>query len=133
MSAMLNAEQSEALQLVVSGHNCLIHGQAGTSKSFLIKEIVKALKDRAVAVTASTGLAALQFQSATTVHHWAGLRDGRNTNQHLLQVIADETKDRIRTCSLLIIDEISMLEYVCRAVRDPSLYFGGLQSKKVNQ
>ncbi|XP_062569404.1 small ribosomal subunit protein eS12-like [Saccostrea cucullata] len=52
-------------------------------------------------------MAALQFQSATTVHHWAGLGDGRYMNQHLLQVIADETKDRIRTCTLLIIDEIN--------------------------
>ncbi|XP_062597523.1 uncharacterized protein LOC134258949 [Saccostrea cucullata] len=132
---MLTKEQSRALNLIESGHSCVILGQAGTGKSYLIKEMLKRIKDKRASVTASTGLAARQFQGATTIHHWAGLGDGRFENQHLLKILSEETKSRIQKCDLLVIDEISMisrkifekLEFICRSVREPSLYFGGLQ------
>nr|XP_034310919.1 ATP-dependent DNA helicase PIF1-like [Crassostrea gigas] len=132
---MLNYEQSQALEFIKSGHSCVVLGQAGTGKSYLIKETLKKLNNKNVSVTASTGLAARQFTGATTIHHWAGLMDGRFENQHLLRIISEETRNRIKTCNVLIIDEISMisrkvfeqLEFICRSVKDPSLYFGGLQ------
>lgn len=108
-TAMLNYEQSQALEFIKSGHSCVVLGQAGTGKSYLIKETLKKLNNKNVSVTASTGLAAWQFTGATTIHHWAGLMDGRFENQHLLRIISEETRNRIKTCNVLIIDEISMI------------------------
>lgn len=106
---MLNYEQSQALEFIKSGHSCVVLGQAGTGKSYLIKETLKKRNNKNVSVTASTGLAARQFTGATTIHHWAGLMDGRFENQHLLRIISEETRNRIKTCNVLIIDEISMI------------------------
>ena len=39
----LNEKQAEALNIAEYGHNLLVTGQGGTGKSFLIKEISKAL------------------------------------------------------------------------------------------
>ncbi|KAJ7698978.1 hypothetical protein B0H17DRAFT_926912 [Mycena rosella] len=57
----LSEEQKQILKLVQDGHSLFYTGSAGTGKSVLLREIIKAMKkkhskaDDAVAITASTG------------------------------------------------------------------------------
>ncbi|KAL3841440.1 hypothetical protein ACJMK2_019590 [Sinanodonta woodiana] len=86
-------------------------------------------------------MATLNFvnYSGTTLHHWAGLYDGRYDKEDLvkrhLQGDSSDIADRIRTTDILVIDEIGMvskktfetLEYICRMIRNPFAVFGGIQ------
>ena len=47
----LTADQEHVLKIVLEGHNVFISGQAGTGKSFLVKEIYKRLKQGGKKVT----------------------------------------------------------------------------------
>ena len=94
-----------------------------------------------VAVTATTGMASLQLGSdATTLHHWAGIVDGRYTHQKLAELLDSDdqfaaAKKRVIDTECLVIDEISMLslkifemvEFVCRHVKQNNQLFGGIQ------
>lgn len=92
-------------------------------------------------MTASTGMASLQLgMRATTLHHWAGILDGRYSHQTLGELFDSDdrfagARKRIQAAQCLIIDEISMLssrtfamiEFVCRHVKGNDQVFGGLQ------
>ena len=94
-----------------------------------------------VAVCATTGMAVknLHITGATTIHHWAGLIDGRYSNAELIKRLDDEYScdilSRVRAADILIIDEISMLSarlfeqlhLVCSYVRKTDKIFGGIQ------
>ena len=123
------------------GHNLLILGQSGTGKSFLTKRIALDLRKEGkhVAITATTGIASLSV-GGNTIHRWAGIADGRDSDERLLEKLKcnehyHTQKHNILKCDRLIIDEISMLslkifetlEYVCRRLRDSEEYFGGIQ------
>lgn len=98
-------------------------------------------KTKVTAVTASTGMASLQLgMNATTLHHWAGIFDGRYSHECLQDLIDTDdrfadAKARILKTDCLIIDEISMLssrtfdmvEFVCRYIKRNNSIFGGLQ------
>ena len=69
----LNQGQKVALNIVASGHNLCICGQAGTGKTHTITEIVRVCREKGsvVAVTATTGIASTQFPNnfkAMTIH-----------------------------------------------------------------
>lgn len=72
----LNEEQQRAVQHVLDGHNAFITGSAGTGKTFLmryvIQELVQKHGETAVAVTATTGIAAIAV-GGQTVHSFAGI------------------------------------------------------------
>ncbi|SPO35690.1 uncharacterized protein PSFLO_01161 [Pseudozyma flocculosa] len=135
----LSAEQEEAKRLAVLGGSSLfITGGAGTGKSVLIREIVKAFqaKDYEIAVTATTGIAGLNIQGST-IHSWAGIGLGNGTPRMLAEKISSK-RDlvwRWRRVEVLVIDEVSMLdallfdklEAVARAVRKDPRPFGGIQ------
>ena len=60
-----------------------------------------------VQVTATTGMASLQFVNAKTIHSWSGYGDGHKDINHLVQQILTypsyaDIKDRILTCECLI-------------------------------
>ena len=91
-------------------------------------------------MTASTGIAALQFERGRTVHSWTALGDCHLPKSTIVQnVMTDNSyshiKNNITTTDVLILDEIGMLscknfesiEYICRKVRNNNLLFGGLQ------
>ena len=74
----------------------------------------------------------------TTLHMFCGVRDGRGTRVELVaRVRADPgAYERWRTCRLLVVDEVSMLDAdllerldaVARAIREvPERSFGGMQ------
>ncbi|VDI68615.1 Hypothetical predicted protein [Mytilus galloprovincialis] len=86
-------------------------------------------------------MASLQIgHGATTLHHWAGILDGRHTYEKLAELFDNDdqfsnAKKRIEEADTLIIDEISMLslkvfemvEFVCRHVKKNTKIFGGIQ------
>jgi ATP-dependent DNA helicase PIF1 len=138
----LNEEQQYASERVISNKNAFITGSAGTGKSFLLRYLVQELQNRfgnnAVAVTASTGIAAVNL-GGQTLHSFAGigLANGLGDNQKVINKIRKNMKavKRWQDARVLIIDEISMIDkavfelidLVARDIRRNDAPFGGLQ------
>ena len=136
----LNAEQRAASQRVLAGESVFLTGAAGTGKSFMLCHVLDALRakdgDESVAVTASTGVAAVHL-GGMTLHSWAGVGDGKAEVDRLVQsVLGNEgATQRWRNTKVLVIDEISMLDgdffskldQLAKAVRCNGQPFGGLQ------
>ena len=98
------------------------------------------VSSKSVAVVCTTGMATKQFRDASTVHYWAGLKDGRYSDKTLLHLMNtseefQNARKRISSVDILMIDEISMLsmkvfeqlEFICRNVRNSKKRFGGIQ------
>lgn len=134
----LSSEQKNILACMRDGNNLLITGPAGTGKSFLLDHIRDMLKlsGTRYAVTASTGAAAANI-GGTTLHSWAGIGLGSGTLTKILEGVRMNRPafKRIRSCQVLVIDEISMipadlldtLNDVFRAIRGVDMVFGGTQ------
>lgn len=151
----LSLEQREVLGKVLDGRSIFFTGSAGTGKSVLLREIIKCLKNRhtkpnyfknipgnrsddasAVAVTASTGLAACNI-GGVTLHSFAGIGLGKEDAEKLVKKVRRNRKNmrKWKTVKILIVDEISMidgelfdkLEYIARKVRRKETPFGGIQ------
>ena len=130
--------QSSALDILKTGQNVFLTGSAGSGKTYTLNHYINYLRARrvAVAVTASTGIAATHM-NGTTIHSWSGigikdeLTDRDLTNLSRKQFLADRLKDT----TVLIIDEISMLHakqlnlvsQVLKHVRKNDAAFGGIQ------
>jgi ATP-dependent DNA helicase PIF1 len=108
----LSPSQQRALEQVRRGANVFITGNAGSGKSFLIKEIVKELeqKGRRVAVTASTGVAGYNIGCGTT-HAFAGMGLANKDVSHYLNEVKNNAYKRKdwQEVDVLLIDEVSML------------------------
>ena len=137
----LNEEQNLAVQRALEGHNILIHGPAGTGKSYVIKQIIDTIKKtpKKLSVTATTGIACVAYPDAMTIHKWSGYGDGRNNKKEIAELVQHnrhymECKQRIIETDILIIDECSMmsrklfecLDSICR-IKNSNLPFGGIQ------
>ncbi len=105
-------DQTDALDLLKSGSNVFLTGSAGTGKTYVINEYVKYLHVRqvAVAVTASTGIAATHI-GGQTIHSWSGIGIREQvTKANLLALDKNiNLKKRLTEVQVLVIDEISML------------------------
>lgn len=137
--------QDKALEVLKSGKNVFLTGEPGSGKTFTVNLFTAWLwKEKRVRadVTASTGIASTHI-NGTTIHSWSGIG--------IKDIITDKDIDLIMTkgyvarrildASVLIIDEISMLnaqtldnvDKVCREVRGLDILgarmlpFGGLQ------
>lgn len=130
--------QDQALDILKTGGNVFLTGEPGTGKTYVINQYIAWLEAAGlnVAVTASTGIAATHI-GGMTIHSWSriGPRDSLDA-QALDQISSNEkTARRVRKASVLVIDEISMLDgkilemvnSVCRVIRQNNEPFGGLQ------
>ncbi|CAL1714612.1 unnamed protein product [Somion occarium] len=113
----LSQEQTHILRLVEQGNSVFYTGSAGTGKSVLLREIIKTLKKRyskvpdAIAVTASTGIAACNI-GGVTIHSFAGIGLGIEDAEHLATKVKKNKKAMARwlRTKVLIIDEVSMVD-----------------------
>ncbi|CAE6533978.1 unnamed protein product [Rhizoctonia solani] len=134
----LSQEQKYILGMALARKSLFFTGSAGTGKSFLLKKIIETLRQRGikVAVTASTGLAALNV-GGETLHSFAeGVGQG---NQHASLLIKkaqySKNVERWQSTQVLVIDEISMVEAqwfdvlsnIGKVLRNDPKPFGGMQ------
>ncbi|PIP55428.1 MAG: AAA family ATPase [Candidatus Zambryskibacteria bacterium CG22_combo_CG10-13_8_21_14_all_42_17] len=130
--------QKQALEILKTGANVFLSGEPGSGKTHTVNQYVSYLRSMKVevAITASTGIAATHI-GGMTIHSWSGIGIKRNLNKYDLDRIATNERiaKRIRQAKVLIIDEVSMLgpgtlsmvDMVCREVKDDPQAFGGLQ------
>lgn len=132
----LSPDQERALEALRAGGHVFLTGVAGTGKSAVVRRWL-AETDQRVAVTASTGVAALQI-SGMTLHSWAGLGLGDRPIEDVVcrRWWREQVASRMLRADALLIDEVSMLDAgtldladaLCRhARRERLLPFGGLQ------
>ena len=130
--------QAQALEILKTGVSVFLTGEPGSGKTHTINEYVDYLRCHNIepAITASTGIASTHI-NGMTIHSWSGIGIKKKLNDHdLSNIITNErVARRIRRSRVLIIDEVSMLspetlsmvELVCRKVRQSHEPFGGLQ------
>lgn len=144
LTPKLNAEQKRVADLVLAGKNVFFSGSAGTGKSLLLTYIVALLRQRGaeegrgVAVTASTGVAAVNVQG-TTLHRFACIGRGEGTPAELLRKVKNSPdQGNWISTRTLVIDEISLvstdlwtaLSYIAvrmRGVAGQGKPWGGIQ------
>lgn len=131
-------DQATALTILKSGSNVFLTGEAGAGKSYLLKKFMDFLSENGIpfAATASTGIAATQF-NGQTIHAWAGIGIKEHfTQDNFLNLRKrHHVIERIQKCKVLFIDEISMLHrkqleltnQVLKVVRACEEPFGGVQ------
>lgn len=135
---VLTERQKLAIDLAGRVNVCL-QGPAGSGKSFVV-DVVRGRMEamgKSVAVTAMTGTAAKRI-GGVTLHGWAGIGIGDRDAEEYCRMASrpfSKAGKRIRTASLLILDECSMmsvrlfelLDKVMRRVRKaPDVPFGGV-------
>ena len=110
----LSAEQQAVLERVLAGESIFYTGSAGTGKSVLTRAIISALRlkythPNAVAVTASTGIAADNIGGGT-LHSWTGLRLAKQPVDYLIEHLTkgkrrSDACARWQDCTVLVVDE----------------------------
>lgn len=129
-------KQPRALEIMMSGSNVLLTGQAGSGKTWTINEFVKQAKKqhKKVVVTATTGLASSHI-GGQTIHSWSGMGLDDHLHDDYIYMMSETRKKDIRKTDVLIIDEISMMhdynldmvDKAMKLIRDNDKPFGGLQ------
>jgi ATP-dependent DNA helicase PIF1 len=130
--------QEQALQILKTGANVFLTGEPGAGKTHTVNAYVKYLRYQGIepAITASTGIASTHI-GGMTIHSWSGIGIKNKLDPYEIDKIASNeyVAKRIGKTKVLIIDEISMLgpetlsmiDAVCREVKNSSEPFGGLQ------
>jgi ATP-dependent DNA helicase PIF1 len=135
----LNFEQQKALETFKKGGNLFLTGPAGTGKSVTLSKIIEFCESKIIryGVTATTGTAAFLI-GGKTLHSYLGIGLGKDSAKDIYEYVRyklKHTADKLREISVLIIDEISMLEQdlfvkiskYLSLIRRNSKPFGGLQ------
>ena len=130
--------QSQALSILKTGANVFLTGEPGSGKTHTINEYAAYLRGRDIepAITASTGIAATHI-GGMTIHSWSGIGIKTKLDKHELNKIASSqyVAKRVRKAKALVIEEVSMLlpetlsmiDAVCREIKQSSDSFGGMQ------
>ena len=110
--------QAEALLHMLQGENVFLSGGAGSGKSYTLERFVRCMKQLhpgiSIAVTATTGLAALSI-GGTTVHKMTGLGVWKGSYEEYLSTYGDTSpwfkrqQRDLKQLDVLIVDEVSML------------------------
>ncbi|MBX3018780.1 MAG: AAA family ATPase [Bdellovibrionaceae bacterium] len=138
----MSTTQSQAISAILEGlgrdNIFMIHGKAGTGKSYLIRQLVEELgktysKDR-IKVVSPTGLAA-SIVNGATIHRFFGLTNFKEgTYKTVGRALGNHTvKERIKKTRILIIDEVSMVHRdVYTAIATIAALVSGEQVKGAN-
>lgn len=132
----LTMDQALALEIMLEGHSVLLTGAAGAGKTHVLNQFIRESRrqGKAVAVTATTGLAATHL-NGNTIHAWSGIGIHDVLPGDFHERLSQSRKDQIAKADILVIDEISMLhdyrldmiDEIVRRVRMNDTPFGGLQ------
>ncbi|KAI0369205.1 hypothetical protein BV20DRAFT_417843 [Pilatotrama ljubarskyi] len=141
----LSQEQTHILRLVEAGQSLFYTGSAGAGKSVLLREIIKTLRKRyakspdAVAVTASTGIAACNV-GGVTIHSFAGIGLGAEPAEQLATKVRKNKKATARwlrtkrhqlksglAVSMVDGDLFDKLAFIGSNIRKRPEPFGGIQ------
>lgn len=105
-------KQQTALDLLKTGQNIFLTGQAGAGKTYVLNQYISYLRIRGidVATTASTGIAATHM-SGMTIHAWSGMgiKDSFDADDYKRLKGRKAIMERLIETKVLIVDEISML------------------------
>ena len=130
--------QSQAFLILKTGANVFLTGEPGSGKTHMVNQYAAYLREQKIetAITASTGIAATHI-GGMTIHSWSGIGIKTKLDKRDLDKIASSgyIANRVRRAKVLIIDEVSMLssnmlsmvDAVCRKIRQSSKPFGDLQ------
>lgn len=130
--------QKTALNILKLGHTTFLTGQAGSGKSYVLREYIDYLKKHGVkyAVTASTGIASTHI-GGSTIHSWSGIGIKDKLTKFDLDALEEKQNlyKRWTETQVLIIDEVSMLHAnfldmlnsVAKHIRRDARPFGGMQ------
>jgi len=127
-------------EYITSGHNIFMTGPGGVGKSYYINKLKEEMKDM-ITITSTTGVSSFNLK-AQTIHSFSGI--GAFKRGDRLEDILKKLKKtkrmastflKIEQCTLLVIDEISMLgqyflemvDALFRKVRHSDQPLGGLQ------
>lgn len=103
----LSPSQERFLDSLLNGRrNLLLTGEAGSGKSYVLRQAIDRLKaaGKAVAVSAATGMAAAAFDNTSTFHRLFQMdADGYVYREH-------EAMDELAGYDVLIVDEASMIK-----------------------
>lgn len=120
---MLNPEQQKAFDLMLSGKNIFLTGNAGTGKSYLLNEFIKYQEEhkKKIVVTAPTGIAAINV-GGTTIH-----RAFRIPAKPIEPDVKCKPSEAIYSADIIVIDEISMVRfdvffYIYKTLREINQY-----------
>ena len=137
----LSESQNQAMQCIIKHkRNVLITGEAGTGKTFVIKEVIRRLElvNRTYVVTATSGVASSNIEGIT-LHSFGGIGLGDNKRftplDYAKRILKNKNARKRYMADVLIVDEISMVDgdylellgKVAQQVRHSLLPFGGLQ------
>ena len=142
---MIDVNKEQALAALESGDNLFLTGNAGAGKTFLISEFIKS-SNRSVALTATTGIAALNL-GGETIHRFLGLGIATRPEQadriigkweSIKHSVKNWDKAKwgvMEGLDTLVIDEASMLrkdqfeliDIVLSNIMENTLPFGGIQ------
>lgn len=133
----MTPEQESVLQAIQHKENVFITAPAGYGKSYVIQRIVQWAREDSIpfGVTAMTGAAAILI-NGRTLHSFLGIGIGKGTAEELASQSKKYIQRKLRKLSLLIIDEISMLDhqlfdkistYLSIIRNQPDIPFGGVQ------
>ena len=142
---MLNVDQEDAIKALNTGENIFLTGNAGSGKTYLIKEFAKKSKLN-IALTATTGIAALSL-GGETIHRFLNIGIANRPEQAELIIkkwmkIKKTSKGWqkekwavLKNLDAIVIDEASMLrrdqfeliETVLSSIKDDPRPLGGVQ------
>ena len=122
---------------ISEGRNIFLTGPGGVGKSFYINKLKEEMGD-AISITSTTGVSSFNLK-AQTIHSFSGIGVMKRSDR--IEDIMKKLKKnklaftKILECSLLVIDEISMLgqsylemlDKVFKKVRKNDITFGGIQ------
>ena len=103
----LSNEQQDALDLMLSGKNVFLTGEAGTGKSTILRKFREQCQRECVFL-APTGIAAINI-AGSTLHSFFMLKPGLLTEDSLEDISNKSKKALIRKTKVIVIDEISMV------------------------
>ncbi|MFB6226162.1 MAG: ATP-dependent RecD-like DNA helicase [Candidatus Paceibacteria bacterium] len=131
-------KQEEAFEILKTGNNVFLTGEAGSGKTYLLQKYIDFLEDKGVktAITASTGIAATHIDGVT-IHSWSGMGVNNTLSDRDISHLLDRKylHKHFDGTRVLIIDEVSMLtanqldmiDRICKAFKESKLPFGGMQ------